>query len=585
MSDQWRIFLSFLIVIAFFFFMFDRMIPKSVDALYVNGTIYTMDRDNSVVDAIAVRGERIVDVGSENDLRTSFKPKRIIDLQGKPVFPGFIDSHAHLLSLGIARITVDLVGSVSEQEAVGRVKRRATNLPEEIWVRGRGWDQNDWPVKKFPDLRSLDRVSPRNPVYLTRIDGHAAWVNSRALELAGINRETEDPPGGRIIKDASGNPTGVLIDEAMKLVSGLLIELSEEETKEVLEIAVGECLSYGLTTIHDMGVTLEEIALYKNAIDKGAFPIRVYAAASSGETWKSVSQTGPLIGYGGNRLSVRAVKVYTDGALGSSGAALLEPYSDEPTNRGLTRTSEEDFLRTVQEALQKGFQVCTHAIGDRGNTITLDVYERALRENPRNDARLRVEHAQVLAPADIPRFKDLGVLPSMQPTHCTSDMYWAEARLGPSRIRGAYAWRSLRETGVMIPGGSDFPVEHANPLYGIYAFVTRQDHQGIPRNAEDVRRYFQLSAAGIADPASFDGGWYGSQKLTREEAVRSFTLWGAWAGFEEDLKGSLEADKLADFVVLSNDIMTISPQEILRTEVELTIIGGTIVYQRKASGF
>jgi hypothetical protein len=278
---------------------------------------------------------------------------------------------------------------------------------------------------------------------------------------------------------------------------------------------------------------------------------------------------------------VRATKLYIDGALGSRGAALFEPYADDPNNRGLTVMSEADLRMIVEEALASGFQVCTHAIGDRGNNIVLNVYEAALQAHRAKDPRLRIEHAQVLAPDDIPRFNRLGVIPSMQPTHCTSDMYWAEARLGPTRVRGAYAWRSLLNTGVIIPGGSDFPVESPNPLFGFYAAITRQDKHGRPRNAEDVRAFFQLSAAGITDTAAFGGGWYVAQKMTREEALRAFTSWAAFAGFQEDLLGSLQPGKLADFVVLSKDIMTVPPVEILSTTVERTILGGKEVYPRE----
>ncbi|MBI3789074.1 MAG: amidohydrolase family protein, partial [Ignavibacteriales bacterium] len=280
---------------------------------------------------------------------------------------------------------------------------------------------------------------------------------------------------------------------------------------------------------------------------------------------------------------VRAIKLYIDGALGSRGAALLEPYSDDPGNRGLTVTSEEALRKTIDEALLNGFQVLTHAIGDRGNNIVLNTYEAALKAHSVNDHRLRVEHAQVLYANDISRFKQLGVIPSMQPTHCTSDMYWAEARLGPTRVLGAYAWRSLLETGVIIAGGSDFPVEHANPMFGIYAAVTRQDQQGKPRNAEDVRTDFQLSQEGIKDPSAFDGGWYVSQKMTREEAIRSFTSWAAYAGFQENLLGSLEKGKLADFIILNKDIMTIQPSEIFNTVVERTFVGGKEVYKVNAA--
>ncbi|MEX2117566.1 MAG: amidohydrolase [Bacteroidota bacterium] len=581
MSDNIRILLSFLTLGAFFLLLYNRIIPQTADTLYVNATIYTMDGDNSVAEALAVRGDKIVMVGSRAEVGDRVKARREVDLGGLTVFPGLIDAHAHVISLGIARITVDLVGAASETEAAERVRARARETDPGTWIRGRGWDQNDWPTRRFPHHSLLDRVAPNNPVYLIRVDGHAAWVNKAALDAAGITRETPDPPGGKIIRDASGEVTGVLIDEAKSLVTSVLPPPSLEEKEEALERTIQECLSYGITGVHDMGADMEELDLYRKFADEGRLGIRIYASIGGiGDTWDRFREIGPVVGYGDGRLTVRSLKLYIDGALGSRGAALIEPYADDPENRGLTMIADEDLKKAIGEALQAGFQVCTHAIGDRGNNIVLNAYERGLSEFPRTDHRLRVEHAQVLSPDDIPRFKKLGVVPSMQETHCTSDMYWAEARLGPDRIKGAYAWRSLRETGVVIPGGSDFPVEHPNPLYGIYAGVTRQDHAGIPRNAEDVRRMFQVSESGITDPSAFDGGWYAAQRLTREEALRSFTSWAAWAAFEEEIKGSLETGKLADFVVLSNDIMTIPAQEILRTEVVKTIVGGKEAFRR-----
>jgi hypothetical protein len=408
------------------------------------------------------------------------------------------------------------------------------------------------------------------------------------MEIAGISKQTPDTTGGRIVRDASGNPTGVFVDNAMSLVSRFLPPPSVKETEEAITLAIHECLSHGMTGMHDMGVDKNEIDVYKSLIEKKEFPFRVYAAIDgAGETWDAFigrdslkPAIGPIIGYGDNRLWVRSVKLYVDGALGSRGAALLEPYSDDPANRGLTVTDEASLRKTVDEALVNGFQVCTHAIGDRANNIILNVYEAALKTHPGADRRLRIEHAQVLSLNDIPRFKQLGVIPSMQPTHCTSDMHWAGARLGPIRVRGAYAWRSLLNTGVIIPGGSDFPVEQPIPLLGIYAAVTRRDLQGRPRNAQEVRAFFELSADGIGDTTDFDNGWYASQKMTREEAIRSFTSWAAFAGFQEHLLGSLEKGKLADFVVLSRDLMKIVPEDIPSTVVEKTIVGGKEVYVR-----
>lgn len=589
MNTQIGWFLLFAVCVLICTYVFFRTVPEPADVLYVNGRIYTMDANRNVAEALAVRSGRILAVGSQHDLMRVVRAKEIVDLEGKAVLPGFIDAHAHLMSLGVSKLTLDLVGMTSEKSIAAFVEQKVQKSEPGGWIRGRGWDQNLWPTKRFPTHEILDRVSPNNPVFLVRIDGHAVWVNKKALEAAGITKQTPEAVGGKIERDGSGNPTGVFVDNAIDLVSKFLPPPTPKESEEAIDLAVKECLKYGIVCMHDMGVDNQEIELYENLIDRKEFPFRVYAAIGGpGETWENyIGQSskrpakGPLIGYGDNRLWVRALKLYVDGALGSRGAALLEPYSDDPGNRGLTVTDEKTLRQSVDDALSHGFQVCVHAIGDRANKIILDVYEAALKAHPTTDARLRVEHAQVLALDDIPRFKQLGIIPSMQPTHCTSDMYWAEARLGPARILGAYAWRSLMNTGVIIAGGSDFPVESPNPLLGVYAAVTRQDREGRPRNSEDVRAYFQLSTAGIRDTAAFENGWYASQKMTREEAVSAYTNWAAFAGFQEKLLGSLERGKLADFVILSKDIMRIDPQEILKTHVVKTIVAGQQVYVRR----
>lgn len=578
MNSQVRFALFFVVAVALATALFFLLVPIHADILYVNGRIYTVNPSDDVAEALATRGERIVAVGGLDELRSRVRARQIIDLQGKTVVPGFIDAHAHFMSLGLSRLTVDLTGTLSEADAAAKVAERVKQSAPGQWIRGRGWDQNDWPVKRFPTHASLDRVAPNNPVYLNRIDGHACWVNKRAMEIAGISRETPDPPGGRIIRDAAGNPTGVFVDAAMDLVASHLPPLTDDEANEAMATALHECLKNGITGIHDMGVDLRDIELFKRAIDENRFPFRIYAAIGGlGETWEYFLKTGPIIGYR-NKLTIRAIKLYMDGALGSRGAALIEPYSDDPENRGLTLMSESDFQGAVEQALRHGFQVCTHAIGDRGNNLALNGYEAALKALPVADHRLRIEHAQVLDGADIPRFKQLGVLPSMQPTHCTSDMYWAEARLGPDRVRRAYAWRSLLNTGTIICGGSDFPVEDPNPILGIYAAVSRQDLQGRPNNAEDVRKWFQLSQAGITDEKAFEGGWYADQRMTRQEALRAFTIWAAHGAFEETMKGSLEPGKLADFVVLSDDLMSVPTRQLPHVRVLMTIVGGRTAY-------
>jgi len=579
MKPKAKYFVLLLLVFVLSLWVYFLFIRTDVSTIYVNAKIYTMDDKNTVAEAMAVNGGKIVGVGTRDEIERKFRATTTVDLQGKPMIPGLIDAHAHLLSLGIARLTLDLVGTESTDKVAAKVKERISKLEEGEWVRGRGWDQNDWPVKSFPTSRILDRVSPTNPVYLTRIDGHAAWVNSMALELAGVTKTTPDPPGGKIIRDARGNPTGVLIDAAMRLVSAKLPNVSQDEIQEALQLAVDECLKLGITSVHDMGVDLDDIHLYQHAIDIGLPMIRIYAAiGGTGSTWDHFIAHGPMLGYGNGFLTVRALKLYIDGALGSRGAALIEPYTDDPNNRGLTIMAEQKLRTDVEQALNHGFQVCTHAIGDRGNNLVLNAYETALKTVPRKDHRLRVEHAQVVTPSDIPRFSQLGVLPSMQPTHCTSDMYWAEARLGPERVKGAYAWRSFREAGSIIPGGSDFPVERPNPILGIYAAVTRRDLNGRPIDAEEVKRHFQLSPAGISDPTDFQNGWYAKEKLTREEALRMFTTWAAWSEFAEGNKGSLEEGKYADFVVLSDDIMIVAEEQIPRITVLMTAVGGRVLH-------
>ena len=591
MNTQIAWFVLFFVCVAICTYLFFHTVPEPADVLYVNGRIYSMDEKMSVAEAMATRGDRIVAIGSKSDLESSVRPKKTVDLGGKTVFPGFIDAHAHLMSLGFSKITVELVGAPTEVAAASLVEQRIRKSEPGQWIRGRGWDQNLWSTKRFPTHETLDKISPSNPVYLARVDGHAAWINKKALEIAGITKQVPDPPGGKIVRDASGNPTGVFVDNAMALVSKFLPPPSVKESEEAIKLAVEEYLQLGVVCMDDMGVESKEIDVYKGLIDKKEFPFRVYAAIEGpGETWDQYTKKtdagppkGRLMGYGDNRLWVRAIKLYVDGALGSRGAALLEPYSDDPDNRGLTVTDEKSLRQTVDEALANGFQVCTHAIGDRGNNIILNVYEAALKEHPVADPRMRVEHAQVLALNDIPRFKQLGIIPSMQPIHCTSDMYWAEARLGPTRILGAYAWRSLLSTGVIIPGGSDSPVESPNPILGIYAAVSRQDLQGRPLNAHDLQAFFQLSSSGIRDTSAFDNGWYASQKMTREEAIRAYTTWASYAAFQERLLGSLEKGKLADFVVLSKDIMKVDQHEIPTTVVEKTIVGGGVVYSRAQS--
>ena len=567
MKSRWVVSLIVIIGLIIYYILINPN-PQEVSMLLVNGAVYTLNEKQPSAEAIAIRDGKIVGVGSNEDIRARFKSASVIDLHGKPVYPGFIDAHAHLENLGAALMNLNVSGTSSVQEIQQLVADRVATTQVGRWIRGRGWDQNKWSSKSFPTHQMLDAVSKDVPVYLTRIDGHAMWVNKKILDIAGVTRATPDPDGGKIVRDGAGNPTGVFIDNAIGLLESVLPEPSEAERTEAIERAVQDCIRVGLTEVHDMGTDLGGIEIYKKLIQAGRFPFRVYAAIGGeksetgrisfgglGETWDYYLKNGPEIGGYDGRLTVRALKLYADGALGSRGAALIEPYTDDPLNRGLTLTSADALKRAASQALQHGFQLCVHAIGDRGNNIVLNVYEEVLKSNPKlKDVRFRIEHAQVIDQADIPRFHQLGILPVMQPTHCTSDMYWAEDRLGPVRVNGAYAWRSLLDAGSIIPGGSDFPVESPNPLWGFYAAITRQDHAGWP-----------------------EGGWHPEQRMTRAEALKSFTIWPAFASFEEKTKGSLEPGKVADLVVLSDDIMKVEPRKILDTTVEMSVIAGEVV--------
>jgi len=534
---------------------------KQADMVLLNGNVITMNPKKPSVEAIAIIGDKIIKVGSNKDVKKLIGPQtKVINLKGKTVAPGFIDAHLHFISLGNTKKVLNLVGTTSKEEIVQIVANKISEEGEGKWIFGRGWDQNDWPIKEFPTRWDLDPVSPKNPVILTRIDGHALWVNSLALEKAGVTKETPDPEGGKIIRDPeTGEPTGILIDEAMSLVEKIVPSSTYEERKEMAILASEECSSLGLTTVHDAGVDLETIKIYKELINENKLTVRLYVMLRwPGNAVNTYLEKGPEIGYGNNYLTIRSIKMFADGALGSRGAALFEPYSDDPTNTGLITFDPDKAFEIMKKALEKGFQVCVHAIGDRANRLVLDLFEKAFKSVPQvKDHRFRIEHAQVLTEEDILRFAKLKVIPSMQPTHATSDMYWAEDRLGPERVKWAYAWKSLLNTGVRIAGGSDAPVESANPLWGIYAACTRQDHKGWP-----------------------EGGWHPDQKVSRYEALKMFTIDAAYAGFEEKIKGSIEEGKLADIVVLSKDILNIPAKEILDTRVEMTIVGGKIVYQR-----
>jgi predicted amidohydrolase YtcJ len=536
------------------------------DLVLINGHVYTVDNARPIVTAFAVRGGRIVFIGSDAEARAlAARSTRVIDLHGATVLPGFTDAHAHLLGLGDELRRVNLAGSTSYQQVIDRVKAWAKDVKPGEWILGRGWDQNRWPVKEFPTHEALSRAFPDNPVVLERIDGHADLANAKAMELAHINTATPEPSGGRIVRLPTGAPSGVFVDNAESLVERAIPPSTRADTRKAILAAIDECNRWGLTSIDDPGENAETIGIYEELARAGNYTIRNYVMISDpGDPASAAARDNPYLRRGpqsalyDGHLWIRAIKLYADGALGSRGAALLSPYSDDAANSGLLVSQPEHLERWAEYGLRHGFQVNVHAIGDRGNRNVLDAFEAALKAVPKADHRFRIEHAQVLSPQDIPRFAELGVIPSMQATHQTSDMRWAESRVGPVRIRGAYAWRSLLNTGVIIANGTDFPVEEVNPLLTFHAAVTRQDPTNWPA-----------------------GGWYPEQKMTRQEALQSMTIWAAYAAFQESVLGSLTPGKYADFVVLDRDIMRVPDSEILRSRVLSTWIGGKRVYEAK----
>lgn len=534
----------------------------SADLVVVNARIYTADAARPLAQALAVRGDRLIFVGSTREADMLVGPQtRRLDLAGRTVIPGMVDAHAHLMGLGAALRTVDLVGTTSYDEIIARVVAQASKTSKGEWITGYGWDQNDWAETGFPTHERLSAAVPDHPVILSRVDGHASLVNARAMALAGLTAATPDPDGGRLLRGPNRVPTGVLIDRAQALVRRVVPPPSPVEQRARLDTALAEANRWGLTGIHDAGVDGATIDLYRATADAGRFTLRDYVMISGDDaTLNRFLPAGPQLALDGGRLWIRAIKLYADGALGSRGAAMLEPYSDEPGNRGLVVTSQQRIEAVAARALAEGFQLNTHAIGDRANRMVLDAIAAALAKHPVPDHRFRIEHAQLLAPEDIPRFAELGMIPSMQGSHQTSDMYWAVNRIGPTRALGAYAWRSLLNSGVIIPNGSDFPVESPNPLLSFTAFVSRMDQAGWPA-----------------------GGWYPAQRTTREEALLSMTLWPAMAAFMEHDSGSLTPGKYADFVVLDQDIMTVPVLQIRRTQVLRTVLGGQTVYRAEGA--
>lgn len=495
---------------------------------------------------------KVLATGDESVLQ-DYADAKLIDGSDRTVLPGLTDAHAHVASLGYLESNLDLMGSPSLDAAVDAIAEFAADHPQADWIQGRGWNQVIWPVKEFPTASDIDKVVNDRPVWLRRVDGHAGWANSAALRIAGIGKNTPDPIGGKIIRNEQGNATGILVDKAMDLVEVQVPLPDKDDIRTAYRAAIATMASHGITSVHDAGISIEEAEVFIAMADDGELDVRIYAMLSdAGANLDAMGE--PLVAYGNDRLDIRSVKLFSDGALGSWGAAMLEPYSDDAENLGLPFYTTDEMYAFVRKANDLGFQVGVHAIGDRGNRIVLDAFERA-QGGKKSPLRNRVEHAQIIALEDIPRFAELGVIASMQAVHATSDMNMAEDRIGPDRIKGGYAWRRLLDSGAVIANGSDFPVELVNPFHGLYASVTRQDRVGMPA-----------------------GGWYADQALTRAEALRSFTLAAAYAAHQEERLGSLEPGKWADFIIIDRDYFEVPAGEIDDIVVLETWVGGERVY-------
>jgi len=538
------------IIVSIFLFACNQR--EKIDLLVYNATIYTVDSTFSVTDAIAVKDGKIIETGKTGDLQNKFEAIEKIDANGKFIYPGFIDAHAHFVGYGLGLQTVDLVGTESWEDILHRLDDFAKNKNKGQWLIGRGWDQNDWPVKDFPTNEKLNELYPDRPVFLRRVDGHAAIVNQKALDIAGV--KAGDKLTGGEVEVKNGKLTGILIDNAIGLVASKIPEPDAAQMNEALLDAQKNCFAVGLTTVDDCGLDYKTVLFIDSIHKKGDLKMRIYAMLSDGrENYDFIFQHGKIKT---DRLNVRSFKVYADGALGSRGACLLQPYSDKPGWSGFLLSSQQHFDSVANLLSQKDFQMCTHAIGDSGNRTMLMIYARYLKG--KNDSRWRIEHAQVINENDFKLFGENNIIPSVQPTHATSDMYWAADRLGKERVKGAYAYKQLLEQNGWIPLGTDFPVEDISPFKTFYAAVVRRDAKGWPAD-----------------------GYQKENALTREEAMRGMTIWAAKANFEENEKGSLEKGKFADFVILDQDLMKAGEKDLLNTKVLKTFLSGEKVFEKK----
>ena len=534
---------------------------ETADTIFINGNVYTVNEKQPRAEAIAVNRDRIIFVGS-NDEAKKFRTKIVVDLAGKTVVPGLTDSHCHIFGIGEREMRLNLEDTNTPEDFLAKVKERVAKAEPGQWITGRGWIETFWKPPHFPTRADLDKIAPNNPTFLTRADGHAAVANSAALKIANIDQHTPNPFGGQILK-TDGEPNGMLLDNAMDLVAKSIPPPTEAEREQALLLGVDREVRLGWCEIQNAGSELSDQEVIRHAYTAGKIKLRmINAAYGPGEAANALLKNGATLNAFDHRFTQRTIKVIFDGALGSRGAALLAPYSDKADSSGFLTGKPEDLRPMFKEALRRGIQVETHAIGDRANRLILDLYEEAMLSFV-NDKyavpgpRWRVEHAQILSEQDIPRFAKLGVIASMQPSHAISDLFFAPARLGMDRLRGAYAWNSLIKTGAIICGGSDAPVERGEPMIEFYAAIARKSVKGESHE-----------------------GWHPEQAVSREQALKMFTINAAYAAFEENDKGSIEVGKLADFTVLSNDLMKIPESEILKTRCEMTIIGGEVVYER-----
>lgn len=523
---------------------------EEADLIVHNAKIYTVDEEFSIQEAMAIKDGKILEVGAERTILNKFNAPVVYDAKTQPIYPGFIDAHCHFFGLGKSLQTVNLVGTSSYDEVIERIVKFAETASGE-WILGRGWDQNDWEVKEFPTRKELDEMFPDRPVFVKRVDGHAAIANQKALDLAGIDA-TATIEGGRIELTESGELSGILVDNALELVDKVIPELTDEQVMEALSLAQDACFGVGLTTVDDAGLPVDVLNVIEQMHADSSLKMRMYVMMNPDEATQEMIKKGPILK---DRLTARSVKLYADGALGSRGAALKKDYSDDPGNRGLFINNQEFFETWAGLCKENGFQLNTHCIGDSANNRLLRLYGDALGGS--NDLRWRIEHAQVVSKEDMDFFSQFNILPSVQSTHCTSDMYWAGDRLGEERVKGAYAYKDLLNQNGLLALGTDFPVEDIDPLKTFFAAVFRKDSKGWP-----------------------EGGWQVENALTREQALMGMTIWAAISNFEEDNKGSLVAGKVADFVVLNRDIMEVAEEDFFSTSVMATFIGGERVFEQ-----